>query len=143
MREIKKHYIPICVGTFQRMGESLSLVSVAFYYFMRMRNRRTSRVCTESMNLRRSGLTSSGFKRWSTLPSLPLFFQPQEVWAMKPPPSTSVWHRCSLRNGISPYACVLQFCPYNLISYVKSRGCGAGVALAQIYDSTTRDYTCT
>ena len=58
------------------------------------------RQCTENINLGRSRLTSSGYKRWSTLPSLPLFIQPQEVWAMKPPSFKSVWHCCLLKNGI-------------------------------------------
>ena len=35
--------------------------------------------CTGSMNLRKSGLTSSGYKRWNTPPSVLLFFQPQDV----------------------------------------------------------------
>ena len=57
--------------------------------------------CTESMNLRKSGLINSGYKRWNSPPSLLLFFQPQEVWAMTPQSFTSAWHRCLPRNGTS------------------------------------------
>ena len=59
-------------------------------------------------NLRRRGYTSSRYKRQNTPPSLPLFFQPQEVWTIKLPSFTSVWHCCLLRNGI----------PYTAWSYV-------------------------
>ena len=57
--------------------------------------------CTGSKNMRRSRPTNSGYKRWNNAPSFPSFFQPEELWAMKPPPFTGAWHQRFLNNGTS------------------------------------------
>ena len=54
--------------------------------------------CTWSINLRRSWPISNGYKKWSTPLLLTLFFQPQEVWAKKPPLFISVKHSWLPRN---------------------------------------------
>ena len=59
---------------------------------------------TWSINLRRSWPISNGYKKWSTPLLLPLFFQPQEVWAKKPPLFISVKHSWLARKKDSSYS---------------------------------------
>ena len=72
------------------------------------------RQCTGSMKLRRSRLTNSKYKRWNTPPSLPLFFQPQDIWATIE--ATTFYKRMASmlpQKWDSPYSttlCWLQCC---------------------------------